>query len=242
MGGDMTIPLGNAASSYPHFGRPDGGEAFHALMNNPELLHWYCENHDLNHAKMSTLPTGFSDNFILNPSILYLTLLRFMSTKYYGLKSLRQRNKLTPILVVDRIRNGEGQFSDRRKMHGLCRNASFCKTALNIGEKGLSHEAFLEQVISHRFILCTHGGGIDPSPKAWESILLGTIPIIEHSTLDDAYRKLPVVIVPSIAEFFAQGEAKCRKQMQNWMTELSPYYDKGPQRDQVLYTLTTEYW
>ena len=33
---------------------------------------------------------------------------------------------------------------------------------------------------------------LDPSPKAWEAIIAGTIPIIEHSTLDDAYSQLPV--------------------------------------------------
>ena len=32
----------------------------------------------------------------------------------------------------------------------------------------------------------------DPSPKAWEALLVGTIPVIEHSTLDDAYSQLPV--------------------------------------------------
>ncbi len=28
---------------------------------------------------------------------------------------------------------------------------------------------------------CTHGGGVDPSPKAWDAIRVGTIPIIEVS-------------------------------------------------------------
>lgn len=33
---------------------------------------------------------------------------------------------------------------------------------------------------------------LDPSPKAWETILAGSIPVLEHSALDDAYGELPV--------------------------------------------------
>jgi hypothetical protein len=29
-------------------------------VNDPRLIHWFCENHDLDHAKLSTLPTGLT--------------------------------------------------------------------------------------------------------------------------------------------------------------------------------------
>ncbi len=52
------------------------------------------------------------------------------------------------------------------------------------------------------FIACVHGSGIEPSPKAWEAVLLGCIPIVQHSTLDDAYSQLPVVFVTEWKELF----------------------------------------
>ncbi len=49
---------------------------------------------------------------------------------------------------------------------------------------------------------CVHGSGIEPSPKAWEAVLIGCIPIIQHSTLDDAYEKLPVVFIHEWKDLF----------------------------------------
>ncbi len=88
-----------------------------------------------------------------------------------------------------------------------------------------THRDFISAVAQHPFLLCLHGGGADPSPKAWEAVLTGafrnlpsvmrslfnarqflfcsagTIPIIEHSALDDAYSQLPVAFVRNITEF-----------------------------------------
>ena len=36
------------------------------------------------------------------------------------------------------------------------------------------------------FVLCVSGGGIDPAPKAFEALAAGSIPIIQHSSLDSA--------------------------------------------------------
>lgn len=59
---DMTVPRSSGDSRY-HVMRGfsaggDGGSYFQKLVNDPRLIHWYAENHDLNHAKLSTLPTG----------------------------------------------------------------------------------------------------------------------------------------------------------------------------------------
>jgi hypothetical protein len=47
----------------------------------------------------------------------------------------------------------------------------------------------------HPFTLCVEGGGIDPSPKAFEALRQGSIPIIKNSPLADAYRRFPVLVV-----------------------------------------------
>lgn len=67
---------------------------------------------------------------------------------------------------------------------------------------------------------------IDPSPKAWESILVGSIPIIQNSSyIHDAYSHLPVAFVDdySVLFTFNRTEAMLRK----WLEELTPYYQEG---------------
>lgn len=38
---------------------------------------------------------------------------------------------------------------------------------------GLYHSEFIKHLEEVPFILCVHGGGVDPSPKAWEAIIAG---------------------------------------------------------------------
>jgi hypothetical protein len=47
------------------------------------------------------------------------------------------------------------------------------------GTEGVSHAAFLRMAADAPFVACPHGGGIDPSPKAWETLLVGSIPIVQ---------------------------------------------------------------
>jgi hypothetical protein len=67
--------------------------------------------------------------------------------------------------------------------------------------------------------------GLDPSPKAWEAILLGTIPIIQYSTLDDAYERFPVVFVNEWNEIFQNDNVETFLRSQ--LTRLAPYYENG---------------
>jgi hypothetical protein len=91
------------------------------------------------------------------------------------------------------------------------------------------------------FIVCPHGGGQDPSPKAWEAILLGTIPILQHSHMDDAYSQLPVAYINDWDEFFHDPDPQ--KLLRQWLEQLAPYYEEGSAlRNHTLHQLTTEYW
>ena len=90
---------------------------------------------------------------------------------------------------------------------------------------GVAHSQFLLELSQVPFILCTHGGGLDPSPKAFEAMIVGTIPIIQHSTLDDAYRHFPVVFVDSTVDLLRQNNTL--ELLSKWRDELGPYYEEG---------------
>ena len=104
-------------------------------------------------------------------------------------------------------------------------------------ELGISHDKYVTLLQSVPFVACAHGGGIDPSPKAWEAIMAGTIPIVQHSPLDDAYAQLPVAFVNSWEELLQpESEEKLASVLTRWITELQPYYEVGS----VLRTETLE--
>ena len=85
--------------------------------------------------------------------------------------------------------------------------------------------------------MCVHGGGQDPSPKAWEAMLAGTIPIVQHFPGDQPYRELPVVFVDNWSAAVI-NETRLR----SWLTQLSPYYEDAALRQKVVERLHSKYW
>lgn len=55
------------------------------------------------------------------------------------------------------------------------------------------HE-YLQELMASKFTISPRGNGIDCC-RVWESLLVGTIPILKTTALDHLYRDLPVVIV-----------------------------------------------
>ena len=78
---------------------------------------------------------------------------------------------------------------------------------------------------------------MDPSPKAWLSLLHGAIPIIRETPVAAAYRDLPVVVVPAWAP-----ENLSLALLAAWKAELSADFDIVIRRDAVVQRLTLDYW
>lgn len=218
-----------------------GGNNFWKIYNDPRVIHWYAENNDLTLPKFSTLPTGLTwvqgpDDFTDHPprdSILPI------------------KERPLKVLVADRVRGGSPQWNLRFEVVTMCdweSSASWCMRPEHTEgfemDKGLSHKDFLAMVVSVPFIACPHGGGIDPSPKAWEALLVGAIPIVERSTLNNAYEKFPIMFVDSLkTDLFEQDPANATKLLKEWREKLAPYYEEGSElRRQTLDRLRTDYW
>ena len=256
LGTDQTIPYSTGDlrpdKKIPLRNFPDYYEEF---IESPNLIHWFAENKDTNHPKLSSLPTGMSTPDYND---------EFYAHNIPIPHSIPILDRPLKLLVSDRVRDGSGQWKDRNDVASLCPHISYClqpnagfhkESGIHISLpyhvllvfllthtiSGVGHLQFLTEVSQVTFILCTHGGGIDPSPKAFEAIIVGTIPIIQHSTLDDAYRHLPVVFVDSTAGLLQSNNTL--ELLDKWRTELSPYYEEGSElRSKVINRLTLAYW
>jgi len=61
------------------------------------------------------------------------------------------------------------------------------------GERG-SNEGFLGELVSHRFVLCPPGNGVD-THRMWETLLAGAIPVVLRSVATEPFRALPILFV-----------------------------------------------
>lgn len=239
-GTDQTIPTGSGDTRFlPLRGfanTPDGGENWVTLTNSSKIIHWFCENHDVSHPRVSTLPLGVVEGL-------------------YGMEHISITDNAVEIskrplqfLVAHRLRpshgTGHGPWDLRAKVLRQCRTQQEEHRPSHIlcvspredeksdHRKSIPQHIFVQLAMNVSFTVCVHGGGIDPSPKAWEAVMMGNIPIIQHSTLDDAYSQLPVVFIDDWDRLFGEV-AKVRDRLQVLRSKLAPYYEDATLRSMV---------
>ena len=217
------------------------------ILNHSMIIHWFLENHsEVDSPKVSTLPIMFvSKTGTTEPDVLYNELLGYFS------KAPQWQHRPTLLMNSDRVRDGHGQWHDREVVRTLCLSNPLCSEGYNGNEGSPDQMKFesdtdgFEDRVSHsKFLIMAHGGGFDPCPKLASSIVLGTIPIIQSNALDDAYKQLPVVIIPSLEAFLhPNNTAQAKMQLDEWGVKYGPYYEpNSPLRKETLRKLSADYW
>ena len=100
-------------------------------------------------------------------------------------------------------------------------------------EPSLNRFEFYELVSKYKYILCPVGNGIDPCPKAFEAIILKTLPIIiKTPNTIDVYNELPCILVDSFEEVLEPGFLEMNYEKHKKMLD----------SNEILYKLSCEYW
>lgn len=61
----------------------------------------------------------------------------------------------------------------------------------------LDFQSYMRALSAHKFVLCQRGNGVD-THRVCETLLMGSVPVIEHSGLDDMYSQWPCLLVDSV--------------------------------------------
>jgi len=67
------------------------------------------------------------------------------------------------------------------------------------GSYRIPYAEYIRDVHSHRFMICPPGAGLD-CHRVWESLYLGTIPIVQRSRAMEYFEELPIVFVDDFEE------------------------------------------
>ncbi len=192
------------------------------ILSHPRLLHWYAENLDRGgHPKRSPLPLGMVYPRGRGAPLSIPTLPPVNERPYQVLCAHRPRKS--------------PQWETRRHVSALAQGPwkGFC----TVPEGELPEEEFMRAISEHRFVICAEGGGLDPSPKAWVSLIHGAIPIIRRTALADAYAHLPVAIVDDWSE-----DALSMDRLGQWQARLAPALETLEGRRMTEFRLSMDYW
>lgn len=134
--------------------------------------------------------------------------------------------------------SGQGQWADRFCVKRLC-ETSWRDHYLPVRED-VSHQQYLDILSNNMFSVCVHGGGLDPNPKLWESLLVGSIPIIhENKPHTDIYVELdlPVVIIKDWSSENINNE-----KLKFWRDKYYDHFLNKQKRDDMLKKLSIDFW
>jgi hypothetical protein len=142
----------------------------------------FVENLDTAGIGATPLPGGILPTMAMGS-------VRLVTTRTSGRSSVPRQLR---VLSAARVREGV-QWETRRRVAELARHewSGFCDHL----DREVDVRAFRRLLSTYAFILCPQGGGLDPSPKAWEALLAGCIPIVERSPTSEGYAHLPVLLV-----------------------------------------------
>ena len=192
------------------------------ISKHPLLRHWYAENLDADMGeKVTALPLG-------------MVLLPGQGPEIAVPSWPKRACRPLTVFCGHRIRKGP-QWEQRRQVTNLGKRhwQPWC----TIIENDLPEPDFFQLAQKHGFIICAGGGGIDPSPKAWQALLHGVIPIIKSSHVATAYSELPCVIIDDWTLDCLSPE-----KLMQWAKKLDPLFDEPASKENLYKKLSLDYW
>ncbi len=216
---DLTIP-NQIDRRWPPFG-PEIRRVIETTLASPMVSAWFCENLDaVTSRKFRPMPLGlvFPDGEAPH------------GVRIPDCPGLDQRR--FRVLCAHRVRSGE-QWEPRRRVSDLAAHA--WSDFADARTEEIAPAAFEDLLQSYAFALCVEGGGLDPSPKAWQAMLCGCIPIIRRSALAPAYEEMPVLFVDDWREDALNSDMleQGREMWTRW---------HGDRREEVIRRLSIDYW
>lgn len=193
-----------------------------AFLDDEKLLMWFGMNATSSHPKLIPIPIGTHGN----GAKLDLKAQWFYSLFENPLKKER-------LLYLNFTTHNHAERAMARR---LFTNKPFCTFDANRTGK-----EFLEEIMRSKFVLCPRGNGLD-THRVWESLMLGSIPILKSNALDPLYEDLPVLIVKDWDEVTEEFLEKKYKEIWSknynydklyadyWLNLIDSYSTENPKR------------
>ena len=165
------------------------------LLECPQLIQWYTKNPCILHPKLKAIPSGVkwlyhSHDFFGEDKKPIIEVLN----RYCLSPKANFENDLKVNLLYFNFgkTNYSAFFESHQDIRGKLEDM-FLEKGFKKNEPA-QFENYLQDLRSHKFSLCPPGRGID-THRIWETLMVGTIPVLISSPLDPLFEHLPVLIL-----------------------------------------------
>lgn len=160
---------------------------FQHMLNDEKLIAWFTQNADLvGNNKLIPIPIGLSNKHWRHSREHD----KMISTVKFSFSKNPPKKK---ILFYCNFQVNTNPTA-RKPVYDYFRGIPF-----TTWESDLTYIPYLKKVASSKFVLSPHGGGLD-CHRTWESMYMGSYPVVKTSTLDPLYEDLPVLILQDWSE------------------------------------------
>lgn len=159
-----------------HNGDESAPGLFRSFLDDPKLIAWFTLNMDgPPHPKLHPIPIGIANRWHGSGNISFIQ------------KAIDQHFPREHLLYFNfTIQNC---YEERWPLYQLFNRAPYCYRPIK-----KRFDRYLEDLAASKFVFSPRGVGLD-TYRLWESLYLGSYPIVRSSALDPLYEGLPVVVV-----------------------------------------------
>ncbi len=170
---------------------------FEYLLNDEKIHVWFGQNPTvMNHKKFIPIPIGIANNCWPHGNVITFS------------QVLKQKNSLTKSCLLA-LNFKPGNHLTRQPLYNYFIAQSFCT---DVGSR--IHNAYLINMARAKFTLSPIGNGLD-CHRTWEALLMGSIPVLVSSQLNELLKDLPVLIVSKWEEVTEEFLNEKYQEMQN---------------------------
>ncbi len=180
---------------------------YQAFIDSPTLIHWFAQNCQISHKKVTPLPIGLENEWLhLHGKTTYFNQLRQTTT---------QTEKKDFILYKFNV-------ATNPKERGVAKNILDQHPLTTTYPEWRESMDYLSVLNQYKFVASPPGNGED-CIRTWEAMYLRTIPIIKRSTMANYYQAigLPVWVIESWDEL----KNLTKKDLIRMYTEMSAKFD-----------------
>ncbi len=166
-------------------------EATRIMLYDSKVAAWFCKNSLISrHPKIFQIPIG--------PNIIYwgsCPKVLFEKVDALGPSPFEQEKKHLLYMAMQLA-----SHYSRPYIAELFQDKPYCLSSVHqLKQQIVARDQFYDELSQSIFTLAPPGFGLD-TVRFWEALVLGCIPIVKHSELDDLYADLPVLFVNDWSE------------------------------------------